>query len=148
MFVTHALDIAEIYVQLTEHSRAGRFRVAAFITEPNSWWQESGVFLRPDAYTRLATPTHRDCWWLEIDRDTESVPRLREKLRDYTDHAESGGTGPDSVPPRVLFTAPTPRRRAVISDLITGLPLPAAELFTVCEYTEAVHQLSTALHNQ
>lgn len=148
MFVAHALDIAKIYVQLTEHSRRNDFHVGAFITEPDSWWQESGVFLRPDAYTRLATPTHRDCWWLEIDRDTENAPRLRDKLRDYTDHADSSGTGPDGVPPRILFTAPTPRRCAVISDLITGLPPPAAELFTVCEHTQAAHQLTTALHDQ
>ncbi|MDQ3763035.1 MAG: replication-relaxation family protein [Actinomycetota bacterium] len=148
MFIAHALDTAEIYVQLTEHSRAGSFRVAAFITEPDSWWQESGIVLRPDAYTRLATPTHRDCWWLEIDRDTESIPRLREKFRDYLDHANYGGTGPDDALPRVLVTAPTPRRCAVTSDLITGLPPPAAELFAVCEHTQAVRELTKALHDQ
>jgi Replication-relaxation len=142
-FIAHALDIAEIYVQLTEHSCAGSFRVAAFITEPDSWWQQSGVFLRPDAYTRLATPTHRDCWWLEIDRDTESLPRLRDKLRDYTDHATTSGTGPDGVPPRVLFTTPTPRRRAVISDLITGLPPPAADLFVICQHTTSSPHYTT-----
>lgn len=147
MFIAHARDIAEIYVQLIEKSRSGGFRVAAFITEPDSWWQESGIILRHNAYTRLATPTYRDCWWLEIDRDTESTPRLREKLRDYTDHANSGGTGPDGVPPRVLFTTPTPRRCALISDLITGLPPPPDELFTICEHTQAVHHLTTALHD-
>jgi len=36
MFIHHALDIAEIYVQLTEASRDGGFRVAAFVTEPAS----------------------------------------------------------------------------------------------------------------
>jgi hypothetical protein len=148
MFIAHALDIAEIYVQLTEHSRAGNFRVATFVTEPASWWRQSGVSLRPDAYTRLAIPTYRDCWWLEVDRATESAPRLRDKLRDYLDHAEDGGTGPDGVLPRVLFTTPSPRRCAVITDLITGLPPPATELFAVCEHTEAVRQLITALHGQ
>jgi hypothetical protein len=146
-FVAHALDIAEIYVQLTEKSRDGNFQVAAFITEPDSWWNEHGVFLRPDAYTVLATPTYRDLWWLEIDRDTESIPRLRDKLRDYLDHATTGGTGPHG-PPRVLFTAPTPKRCAVITDLITGLPPPADQLFTVCEHNRSTSYLITALHDQ
>jgi Replication-relaxation len=33
-FVNHAIDIAEIYDQLTESSPAGTFRVAEFVTEP------------------------------------------------------------------------------------------------------------------
>jgi hypothetical protein len=148
MFITHALDIAEIYVQLTEHSRDGGFRVAAFVTEPATRWPTgTGSYLRPDAYTRLAIPTHRDCWWLEIDRDTESAPRLRDKLRDYLDHANYGGTGPDGALPRVLVTAPTPKRCAVICDLITGLPPPAAELFVVCQHIAAANHLITALHD-
>lgn len=148
MFVTHALDIAEIYVQLTEHSHTGGFQVAAFVTEPASWWNESSVFLRPDAYTVLATPDYRDCWWLEIDRDTESIPRLAAKLRDYSDHAEAGGTGPDRVLPRILFTAPTQHRCRAIGDLITGLPPPAPELLAVSEHATATNYLITALHNQ
>jgi hypothetical protein len=149
MFVAHALDIAEIYIQLTEASRKdGGFQVAAFVTEPATWWRESGVFLRPDAYTALATPTYRDVWWLEIDRDTESVSRLRDKLRDYLDHAHDGGTGPDGALPRVLFTTPGPRRCAVISDVITGLPPPAGELFVVCQHTAAAHHLIATLHDQ
>jgi Replication-relaxation len=150
MFIAHALDIAEIYVQLTEaSSKDGGFRVAAFVTEPATWWPiGNGGHLRPDAYTALAVPTHRDVWWLEIDRDTESIPRLRDKLRDYLDHATYGGTGPDGAPPRVLVTAPTPKRCAVISELITGLPPPAADLFVVCQHTAAAHHLTTALHDQ
>ena len=109
MFLHHALDIAEIYVQLAEASRDGGFSVAAFVTEPATRWPTgTGTYLRPDAYTVLATPTYRDVWWLEIDRDTESAPRLRDKLRDYLDHANYGGTGPDGALPRVLVTAPTP----------------------------------------
>jgi hypothetical protein len=38
----------------------------------------------------------------------------------------------DGAPPRVLRTAPTSKRYAVISDLITGLPPPAAKPFAVC----------------
>ena len=149
MFVAHALDIAEIYVQLTEaSSKDGGFRVATFVTEPATWWRESGIFLRPDAYTALATSHYRDVWWVEIDRGTESIPRLHDKLRDYLDHADSGGTGPDGALPRVLITTPSARRCAVISELITGLPPPAADLFVVCQHREAANRLITALHAQ
>lgn len=147
MAVAHALDIAEIYVQLVEASRGGGFDVAAFVTEPATWWREVGVSLRPDAYTVLAAPTHRDCWWLEIDRDTESVPRLREKLRDYLDHFTSGGLGPDGAAPRVLITVPESRRRGVIADVITGLPPPAAEVFWAVEHHDASRFLITAVHD-
>jgi Replication-relaxation len=141
MFVHHALDIAEIYVQLTEASRAGGFQVAAFVTEPASWWRESGIVLRPDAYTVLATPKYRDVWWLEIDRDTESAPRLRDKLRDYTDHADNGGTGPDAALPRVLITAPNSRRAALISGLLAG----DTKLITVMPHADAAKFLINEL---
>jgi hypothetical protein len=145
MFIHHALDIAEIYVQLTEKSRSDSIRVAAFITEPASWWRASGIVLRPDAYTRLATPTHRDCWWLEIDRDTESAPRLRDKLRDYTDHADSGGTGPDGVLPRVVFTVPDEKRAAAIRAAIAAAPGADTGFITVATHREAASLLLAEL---
>ncbi len=147
-FIAHALDIAEIYVQLTEKSRSEDFRVAAFITEPDSWWRQHGVFLRPDAYTRLATSTHRDCWWLEIDRDTESAPRLREKFRDYLDHADNGGTGPDGVLPRVLITAPNEKRADTVNGAIAAVSKLDTAMFTVTTRQQAADMLVTELDAQ
>jgi len=148
MFLAHALDITEIYVRLVEHSRSGRgFTVTAFVTEPDSWWQQHGVRLRPDAYTVLGAARYRDCWWLEIDRATESVPRLRDKLRVYLDHFTTGGAGPDGAPPRVLITVPDSRRRGVVTDVITGLPPPAGELFCVVEHDRAAGFLITTVHD-
>lgn len=139
MFLAHALDIAEIYVQLTEASRAGRFRVAEFITEPASWWRDSGIVLRPDAYTVLATPRYRDLWWLEIDRATESLPRLRDKCRDYLDHFTSGGTGPDGGHPRILFTAPDPQRADTIRAAIATTGADTGESITITTHDQAAH---------
>jgi len=148
MFLAHALDIAEIYVQLVEYSRSGGgFTVAVFVTEPDSWWQQHGVRLRPDAYAVLGTAGYRDCWWLEVDRATESVPRLRDKLRVYLDHFTTGGLGPDGAPPRVLITVPDSRRCGVVTDLITGLPPPAGEVFCAVEHHHAARFLITAVHD-
>jgi hypothetical protein len=145
MLIAHALDIAELYVQLTEASRGGGFWVTAFVTEPATWWPlGNGGHLRPDAYTALAVPTHRDVWWLEIDRDTESAPRLRDKFIDYLDHAEDGGTGPDGVLPRVLFTAPDQRRATVIGDIVTGL-IGDTGLITVTAHADAAEFLINEL---
>jgi hypothetical protein len=149
MFVAHALDIAEIYVQLTESSHARGFRVATFVTEPATWWPiGNGGHLRPDAYTALAVPTHRDVWWLEVDRDTESLPRLRDKFRDYLDHATYNGTGPDGAPPRVLFTTPSQERADAIRVAITNMANPDVAMFTVTTHKQAARLLVTELHTQ
>lgn len=146
MFLAHALDIAEIYVQLTEASQVGAFRVAAFVTEPASWWQQHGILLRPDAYAVLATTAYRDLWWLEIDRDTESVPRLHDKLRDYLDHANSGGTGPHG-PTRVLFTAPDPHRADTIRAAIATIGVDTGEPITVTTHDQAAHFMISELQS-
>jgi hypothetical protein len=120
LFLNHALAVSEIYVQLTEASSTGRFRVAHF--RAPAWWPlGDSLYLRPDAYLVLDTGRYSDCWWLEIDRATEPLPRVRDKYRDYLDHAVGGGTGPDGALPRVLLTTPTPKRCAAIFQLISDL---------------------------
>jgi hypothetical protein len=78
LFLNHALAVSEIYVQLTEASHTGRFRVAHF--RAPAWWPlGNSLYLRPDAYLVLDTGKYKDCWWLEIDRATEPLPRVRVK---------------------------------------------------------------------
>lgn len=121
-FLAHALAVSDMYVHLVTRSRNGIFRLTRFITEPTCWWPlGNGSSLHPDAYLMLDSPTHTDCWWLEVDQSTETTPRLRTKCRAYLTHATSGGTGPDDVLPRVLFTAPTQQRTEVITAVITSL---------------------------
>ena len=93
-------------------------------------------------------PHPRDTWWIEVDQDTENLPRLRAKLRTYTDYLHHGGTGPHGGTPQVLFTTPTPHRCTTIGDLITGLPPPAKDTFTVVMHHHAANHLIAALHDQ
>jgi len=72
-------------------------------------------------YLVLASPAHQDCWWLEIDQATESSPRIKKKCRIYLDFLTHGGTGPDNVPPRILFTTPDANRSDAIKNVITKL---------------------------
>jgi hypothetical protein len=105
---------------LIERSRGGAFDVHTFTTEPGCWHPTgAGSYLRPDAYVILRTGMVGACWWLEIDAGTEIVPRLRAKIRTYRDHFNSGGVGPDDVPPRLLFTTPDQPRADLITDLLT-----------------------------
>jgi hypothetical protein len=118
-FLAHALAVSDLYVALRTASHASAFRLAQFVTEPACWWPlGDGRTLHPDAYLVLDAATHTDCWWLEVDQATETTPRLRRKCRAYLAHAASGGTGPDAVFPRVLFTAPTRQRADLIGAVI------------------------------
>jgi hypothetical protein len=138
---THTLAISELYVQLAEHARTGAFRIAAFETEPACWWPNTaGGQLKPDAHTLLTTDRYQDCWWIEIDLATETLPRIKKKLLSYLDFAHQGGTGPTGVLPRILITTPTAQRCTAVTVLITALPPPADQLFHA-----VLHQAATDL---
>lgn len=151
-FLAHALAISEIYVHLTETARVTTgtaVKVSTFVTEPGCWFRNaSNQWIRPDAYVLIATPLHADCWWLEIDRDTESPARIAAKCRAYTDHLYYGGTGPHGAPPRILFSTPTSLRCRAISGLIAKLPHPDDQLFETCVHAVAGGHLIAALLDQ
>jgi Replication-relaxation len=146
-FLTHALAISEIYVSLHEGSRNQDFHVSTFDTEPACWHRvENGHYLHPDAYLILATPSHQDCWWLEIDQATESLPRIKRKCCAYLDFLIHAGTGPDGVPPRIMFTAPDARRTIAIQQVITTLTTTETNpLICVTTHTDASKFLITEL---
>lgn len=146
-FLAHALAISGIYVSLIEASRHHEFQVSTFTTEPTCWHPTTaGRDLKPDAYTVLATSTYRDCWWLEIDRATESLPKITRKCRPYLDYLTHGGTGPDGVPPRILFTAPDTTRSDAMRKVITTLVSTETEhVISVITHTDAPTFLITEL---
>jgi hypothetical protein len=148
-FIRHTLAISEIYVTLTEASRNHdfHFHVPRFDPEPTCWHPAgNGRYLHPDAYLTLATPTHQDCWWLEIDQATESLPRIKRKCRTYLNFLTHGGTGPNGVPPRILFTTPDTTRTAAIQKVITTLTTSETEhLISVATHDNAPKFLITEL---
>ncbi|MGH3809363.1 MAG: replication-relaxation family protein [Pseudonocardiaceae bacterium] len=144
LFLTHTLTISGVYVDLIERSRGRAFYVHSFVSEPHCWHPlgNSG-YLRPDAYVIVRTGAVGHCWWLEIDAGTEIIPRLRTKIRTYTDHLTSGGVGPDGVPPRVLFTTPDTER----AHIITGLLGDAAKSITAVTHAHAAAFMIGELNN-
>lgn len=148
LFLAHALAISEIYVSLIEASRTNGFWVSIFDTEPACWHPTSnGSFLKPDAYLILTTPTYQDCWWLEIDRATESRPRIKRKIQSYMDYLTTGGTGPDGTPPRILFTTPDTARSDAIRKVITTLTTETGtdQMVCVTTHTDAPQFLTKEL---
>lgn len=144
-FITHALAISEIYVALTEASRDHNFHIARFTAEPTCHTHHDR-HLKPDAYLVLQTATHRDCWWLEIDQATESLPRIKRKCRTYLDFLNYGGLGPDGVPPRVLYTTPNIQRCEAIKNVITQLSTQDDYLIDAITHADAYEFLINELH--
>jgi Replication-relaxation len=147
--VDHTLAISDIYVRLIETSHDHNVTLSRFVTEPACWQPTGhGDYLKPDAYCVLSTTTHRDCWWLEIDQNTESLPRIRTKSRAYLDYLTHGGLGPDDVPPRILYTTPDTPRTDAIEKVITTLSTPDNRLINTTTHTNApqllINELLTA----
>ncbi len=146
LFLAHTLTISDIYVALHEAARCHTVHVSTFTTEPTCWQPIGhGDYLKPDAYCVLATTTHKDCWWLEIDQATESLPRIRTKCRAYLDFLTHSGVGPDNVPPRILFTTPNTPRTTAIKQIITTLSTQDSNLINTTTHTETTTYLINEL---
>jgi hypothetical protein len=128
----HTLAVSELYTGLVEQVRASDAAVATFDAEPACWWPNGiGGYVKPDAYALLVHGQVRDHWWLEADLATESLPTLKRKLATYLDFVDRGQLGPSGVIPRVLVTVPTEQRYSGVLQLISRLPDPAGQLFSV-----------------
>jgi hypothetical protein len=138
-YTRHVLAVTELYVALVEQARAnGDVQLARFAAEPGSWWPDGqGGAMKPDAYALVASAAHRDSWWLEVDRATESLPTLKRKLLVYLDFYNRGQLGPGKVMPWVLITVPDDKRRTRLENLVRRLPGNGETLFTVALQNEA-----------
>jgi hypothetical protein len=130
--VKHVLAVSELCVGLAEEARFCGVKLAAFEAEPACWWPDGlDGYLKPDAYVLLESEDIREHSWVEVDLGPESLPTLKRKLLTYLDFVHRGQLGPSGVVPRVLITAHTANRVAAISGLVSHLPEPAGQLFTV-----------------
>ena len=147
LFLAHTLAISDIYVRLIEASRTHNVTMSRFVTEPQCWQPTGeGDYLKPDAYCVLSTTTHQDCWWLEIDQATESLPRIRTKSRAYLDYLTRGGVGPEDVPPRILYTTPsTPRTDAIEKVIAKHVSAETKHVISVTTHKDAPEFLITEL---
>jgi protein involved in plasmid replication-relaxation len=146
LFLAHSLAIAELMVDLRERERAGDLTLAHFVVESAAWHPDGhGGVIKPDAYVRIHRGEVEDCWWVEVDRATESIPTLRRKLLAYVEFARTGQVGPDEITPRVLVTVPHDHRLAAVRGMINSLPSPAAELIMATLHDQAAELMINIL---
>jgi hypothetical protein len=133
-FFAHALAVSELYVGLQLTAPA---TLITFDTEPVCWRRFAGphgarLTLKPDAYVVVAAGEYEDHYFIEIDRGTESLPRIDAKLRYYVRYWTSGREQAASgVFPRVVWLAPDDRRVEQLCNAVGALGPTERALFDV-----------------
>lgn len=113
----HTLGVNQTFVDLFAHTRAPEHRAHL------EWWTEAqcawhwGDIIRPDAAGRWQVGTRRTDFFLEYDRGTERLRRLRDKVHAYAELADTVGTR--GV---VLFLLPSRRREAHLRHALGARP--------------------------
>lgn len=88
LFLDHTLAVADTHVSLLRAARAGQLRIVGVEVEPASWRRFIGSggaseIVRPDLYVVTGGTGYEDCWFLEVDRSTESPAAIRRKCQAY-----------------------------------------------------------------
>lgn len=104
-FAAHTLGIVDLYVELHEQCQLARLKLIEFTPEPGAWrkftWQMKPATLKPDAFTIVKLGGMERHYFIELDRGTESMKVIGNKIGRYLDYYHSG---PDlEVFPQVLF---------------------------------------------
>jgi hypothetical protein len=146
-FVDHTLAAAQLWVDLTLAVRAGRLELLKHQAEPRCW-REFAAFggrrwLRPDAFMALGVGEFELRWFVEVDRASESLPRILRKCQLYADYYQSGAEQATSggVFPRVLWSVPDEKRAARVEEIISKDRRLPARLFVVTTAAETVTTL-------
>jgi hypothetical protein len=136
-FLFHALTVTELYVELVETERKGALQLLDFSAEPACWRnftdrRGDGVPLKPDALVVIGLGAFQDSWFVEIDRATESRPRITAKARLYVEyHATGLEQVRHDVFPRVVWVVPNATRQEQIINALRRLDAEGWDLFAV-----------------
>lgn len=126
----HALDLAQLYVDLKNLERTGEVEVIRFDREQEGWRNIGDVQLTPDAYLELGHPAARTkvTCFIELDRGTEHTRQIKDTCVRYWQAYERWE---DEVFPYVLFVVPDEPRRREIADVTGGGPREAHDIFRI-----------------
>jgi hypothetical protein len=137
LFLDHTLAVADARIQLVRAHRGGDLNLVEVEVEPTCWRRYVGPagaaeFVRPDLY---AVTTHRDfedCWFLEIDRSTESPAAIGRKCRAYQAYWRTGREQEQhGTFPLVVWVAPNDVRAQRIEKVVGTARNLKRELFRV-----------------
>jgi Replication-relaxation len=143
-FVDHTLAIAQLVVDLSVASRAGRLDMLDVQAEPSCWREFSGLggrrLLRPDAFVALGSGEYDLRWFIEVDRASESLPVIVRKCHLYADYYQSGKeqAAHGGVFPRVCWVVPDDLRAERLGSAIARDRSLPERLFVVTTSEQAV----------
>ncbi|MHB8339800.1 MAG: replication-relaxation family protein, partial [Mycobacteriales bacterium] len=94
-FLDHTLAVADAHLALLGAERTGQLELTSQQLEPDCWrhYLNGGggnEVLRPDLFVITAAGAFEDCWFIEVDRGTESLPALLRKCAAYEAYRRSG----------------------------------------------------------
>ena len=122
-FLEHTLIISEAWLQLTEICNRSGMTLSKVQFEPDCWrWYAAGgkqAVLKPDLYAVIQADGYEDCWFIEIDCDTETVARVMDKCERYIHYLHSGAEQKQAgVFPYVAWIVPDEKRKSSIKKHI------------------------------
>jgi len=147
-FLAHAVAVTELYVVLSERTRAGGGEVLAFDAEPLCWRRFTGsggaaVWLKPDAFVRFGAGEYEHLSFVEVDRATASAPTVARKLDLYRRYWQTGREQERfGAFGRVLLLAPHVKRRTVLAKAVKSQPTDAQRLFRAGLHEDAADLLT------
>jgi hypothetical protein len=149
-FVDHTLAVADFFVRLAQHGRAGGYELLHWESEPGCWREVTTlggrVVLRPDLFVVIALGEYELRWFIEVDRASEHLPAIRRKCRLYQTYYKSGQEQRrHGVFPRVLWVAPDGRRAKHLRATIdTDRVLRSVDLFRTVTMEQALVAIGDA----
>ncbi len=148
-FVDHTLAVSQLIVEVTVAARRGRLDLLDTQAEPRCWRQFSGpggrYWLRPDAFLALGSGEYELRWFIEVDRNSESLPVIVRKCRLYADYYQSGQeqAAHGGVFPRVCWVVPDEGRAERVQTAIARNSALPERLFVVTTSGRAVAALGS-----
>ena len=148
LFLDHTLAIADARIELEVASRGQLFDLVEVEIEPRSWRHFSGPggaasTVKPDLYAVTGHREFEDCWFLEIDRGTESPAAISRKCRAYDLYWRSGlEQAAHGAFPLVLWVTPQERRADRIRSLVNRARNLNRELFRVTTFPQLVENIA------
>lgn len=145
-FVDHTLAVSQLVVDVILAARGGLLDVLDLQAEPECWRVFAGAggrqVLRPDAFVALGVGEYELRWFVEVDRDTESLPTIVRKCRLYADYYQTGSEQRlHGVFPRVCWVAPDEQRAVRLRQMIARDTRLPDGLFVITTNSRAVERL-------
>jgi hypothetical protein len=146
-FFDHTLAIAQLVVDLSVAGRGDLLDLLDCQAEPQCWREFGGMggrqVLRPDLFVAVGSGEYELCWFVEVDRASESLPVIVRKCHLYADYYQSGKEqdGHGGVFPRVCWVAPDERRAEAIGRAVRRDRSLPGRLFVVTSSARAVDVL-------